>query len=61
VLIAKAQLSERVEAKGWDRGWARVYEMLPLEPLDDSFLERVAARLAGFITTLQPLVADAMG
>lgn len=61
LLIAKAEISETVEAEGWDKGWARVYEMLPLAPLDGPFLDRVARRLASFVTTLQPLLVDAMG
>jgi hypothetical protein len=61
LLIAKAEVSERVEAEGWDKGWARVYEMVPLRPLDDAFLDEVAGRLVHFITTLQPLLEDAIG
>lgn len=55
LIVAKAEISERVEAEPWDRGWARVYEMLPLEPLDDRYLKKVAARLARFVTVLEPL------
>src|SRR5690242_2339263 len=39
LFVAKAEFSERVEAEHWDKGWARVYEMLPIEPLDDAFLD----------------------
>jgi len=55
LIVAKAEISERVEAEPWDRGWARVYEMLPLEPLDDRYLRRVATRLARFVEVLEPL------
>lgn len=61
LFVAKAEISERVEAESWDKGWARVYEMLPLEPLEDAFLDRVAGRLARFVTVLQPLLEDAIG
>ena len=54
LIVAKA-VSERFEAEPWDRGWARVYEMLPLEPLDERYLNKVAARLALFVTVLEPL------
>ena len=53
LIVAKA-VSERFEAEPWDRGWARVYEMLPIEPLDDSYVRQVADRLAGLIEALQP-------
>ena len=55
LIVAKAEISERVEAEPWDRGWARVYEMLPLEPLDEGYLKKVADRLARFVTVLEPL------
>ena len=61
LFVAKAEISERVEAESWDKGWARVYEMLPLGPLDDAFLDRVARRLARFVVALQPLLDDAIG
>ena len=59
LIVAKA-VSERFEAEPWDRGWARVYEMLPLEPLDDSYAGQVADRLAGLIAALQPGLEQAM-
>ena len=58
LIVAKA-VSERFEAEPWDRGWARVYEMLPLEPLDERYLRRVAEKLARFIAVLEPLREDA--
>ena len=58
LIVAKAEISERVEAEPWDRGWARVYEMLPLEPLDERYAERVAEKLARFMTSLQPLLEE---
>lgn len=60
LLIAKADISERVEAEQWDRGWTRVYEMLPLRPLDDVFLDEVADRLTSTVTVLQPLLEAAL-
>ena len=59
LIVAKA-ISERFEAEPWDRGWARVYEMLPIEPLDDGYLRRVADRLADLIAALQPALEDAL-
>jgi hypothetical protein len=57
LIVAKA-VSERIEAEPWDRGWTRVYEMIPLEPLDDAFLDRIAERLAHLISNLQPLLDE---
>jgi hypothetical protein len=59
LIVAKA-VSERFEAEPWDRGWARVYEMLPIEPLDDAYVQRVADRLAGLIAALQPELEAAL-
>jgi hypothetical protein len=59
LIVAKA-ISERFEAEPWDRGWARVYEMLPLEPLEDAYLRRVADRLADLIAALQPALVEAL-
>src|SRR5205823_4553681 len=49
LIVAKASVSEWVEAEPWDRGWARVYEMLPLEPLDDGYVDLAADRMARMI------------
>ena len=59
-LIVAKLVSERFEAEPWDRGWARVYEMLPLEPLDESYASQVADRLAGLIAALQPGLEQAL-
>jgi hypothetical protein len=58
LVVAKVEISERVEAEPWDRGWSRVYEMLPLEPLDDRYLRRVAARTARLIAVLEPMLEE---
>ncbi len=42
----------------WDRGWSRVWESLPLEPLDEELRDRVADRLARYITTLEPILRE---
>jgi hypothetical protein len=59
-LIVAKLVSERFEAEPWDRGWARVYEMLPIEPLEDRYVRRVADRLAGLIAALQPALEHAL-
>ena len=52
----KAELGEGFEAEKWDKGWTKVYETIPLEPFDEAYIDRVAARLAQVIVVLQPLL-----
>lgn len=52
----KAELGEQVEVEPWDKGWAKVYETLPIESLDPPYLEKVAIRLAQIIEYLQPIL-----
>jgi hypothetical protein len=61
LIVAKAEISERVEADPWDKGWARVYEMLPLEPLDERYMQKVAAKLTRFVGVLEPLRRETSG
>ena len=49
-------LGPEVRIETWDRGWARVWEPVPLATLERSFLEHVGARMAAYITTLEPLL-----
>lgn len=60
LILAKAEISELVEAEAWDRGWTRIREMLPIEALDEAFLETVTSRLARMIVVLQPLLEEAV-
>jgi hypothetical protein len=52
-------LGPAAEPEQWTASWTRLHETLPLEPLDKTFLRRVASRMARYIRTLQPLLADA--
>jgi hypothetical protein len=52
----KAELGDQVEAEMWDKGWTKVYETLPLETLNNAYLDRVADRLAKMIELLQPIL-----
>jgi hypothetical protein len=58
-VAVKAELGEQVEMEPWDKGWAKVYETLPLEPFEPPYLEKVAARLAQVIEYLQPILDTA--
>ena len=53
----RASLGPDVEVGDWDRGWTRVHETLPWEPLGDDFLVEVSLKLSGMIRTLEPLLA----
>ncbi|MEP7356285.1 MAG: hypothetical protein ABI847_03535 [Anaerolineales bacterium] len=51
----KATLGPQWEAEPWDKGWSKIYEVLPYEPFSDETLAAVAQRLAGAISVLQPI------
>lgn len=51
-------LGDEVRLEEWDRGWARVWEPVQLARLDAALRERVTARLARYIATLEPLLRD---
>ena len=48
----------RAELEPWDRGWTRLYETLPATRLDDDVLHRTVDCMAGYVVTLQPLLAE---
>jgi len=52
----KAELGDQVEAEMWDKGWTKVYETIPLETMNEAYLDRVADRLARMIGVLQPIL-----
>ena len=60
-IAIKAELADQVEVEPWDKGWAKVYLTLPLEPFEPPYLESVALQLARMIVVLQPLLEAALG
>ena len=48
-------LGADVRIEGWDKGWARVWEPIELATLDSIFLERVGARVAAYVSELEPV------
>jgi hypothetical protein len=54
----KSTLGESIEAEMWDRGWTKIYEVYPEEPLTVEYRQRVAGRLAAIITCLHPIFVD---
>ena len=56
IVELKHDLGHEIELERWTASWGRVYELWPLEKIDQSVADRVAARLAEYIVTLQPLI-----
>ncbi|MBA2371753.1 MAG: hypothetical protein H0V71_08895 [Chloroflexi bacterium] len=52
--IARRLQTARVEE--WDRGWARVWEPLPLATLDAAFQRATASLLARYARVLEPIL-----
>jgi hypothetical protein len=42
----------------WDKGWTRVWESIAIARLDEHHLGQVAARLARYMTALEPILRD---
>ncbi len=51
----KSELGESIEAEQWDKGWTKVYEVIPRESFSQEYADRVAARMAQMIVILQPI------
>lgn len=51
----KAALGDGVAAELWDRGWAKVYETVPLEPYGEAYLHSIAGRMAELVRVLHPV------
>jgi len=51
----KAELGDAIEAEQWDKGWTKVYEVIPREDFTADYVERVASRLAQWIVVAQPI------
>ena len=58
LLELKAELGNAVEVEAWDKGWSRLYETHPLNPVDEDRLDEFAARVARFIAVVQPLLDE---
>jgi hypothetical protein len=55
LVFLKAALGDGIEAEPWDKGWTRLYHVLPLESLLPDFQAHLAERFAHFIQTLEPV------
>jgi hypothetical protein len=56
IVELKHDLGHEIELERWTASWGRVYELWPLEKIDQPVADRVAARLADYVVTLQPLI-----
>ena len=54
----KDELGASIEAEMWDRGWTKIYEVIPEEPLTTEFQSRIGRRLADIITCLHPFFVE---
>ena len=52
----RSALGPGVDTEPWDKGWTRVHETVPLEPLNDDFLVELSFKLSAMIRTLEPLL-----
>jgi hypothetical protein len=51
----KETLGERIEAEMWDRGWTKIYEVVPEEELTEAYQARIGGRVAAIIICLHPI------
>jgi len=58
ILELKHMLGHQIELERWTVSWGRIYELWPFDNLDKPSAERVAARLAEYVETLQPLLNE---
>jgi hypothetical protein len=56
LLEIQAGLGPTLWLEEWDHGWVRLYETVPLWPLDDARVEQISERLSEIISFLQPLL-----
>lgn len=52
----QGQLGESIWLEEWDKGWCRVYETVPLFPMDEARVYAVAGRLCEIMEYLQPML-----
>jgi hypothetical protein len=58
--IVQRALGAAARIEPWDKGWARVWEPIALGTLDEDLLNRVASRIASYVSVLEPIVRDAL-
>lgn len=58
ILELKHTLGHQIELERWTVSWGRIYELWPFDDLDKDTAQRVATRLAEYVTALQPLLDE---
>ena len=56
--IARRLPTARIES--WDKGWARVWEPIPLQKFDERFSADVTKTLARYVRVLEPILEDSL-
>lgn len=56
IVELKDLLGPEIEIERWTQSWGRIYELWPLDGVDQAVADRVADRLAAYVSTLQPIV-----
>ena len=51
-------LGDSIEAEMWDRGWTKIYEVVPEEDLTTDFQAKLGNRMAEVITCLHPIYVE---
>ncbi len=57
----KDTLGESMEAEMWDKGWTKIYEVVPHENLSVEYQVRIGRRLAEIISCLHPIYVELRG
>ncbi len=57
----KDTLGETIEAEMWDRGWTKIYEVVPERPLTTQYQIEIGHRLATIITCIHPIFIELRG
>ena len=57
----KDTLGETIEAEMWDRGWTKIYEVVPERPLSTPYQIELGQRLADIITCIHPIFIELRG
>ncbi|MFO7683355.1 MAG: hypothetical protein R6X34_25245 [Chloroflexota bacterium] len=54
----KDTLGSSIEAEMWDRGWTKIYEVVPEEDLTTAYQAKIGGRLAEIIVCLHPIYVE---
>ncbi|MCA9985279.1 MAG: hypothetical protein KDE09_12010 [Anaerolineales bacterium] len=61
LLELKDNLGPQIEAERWDRGWTKIYEVLPEATYTTAFQKKVGQRLSQLIVALHPIYLEICG